>query len=167
MKNIDFENLTDDQLDRLVNDFKTINMNIPNSYAKAVVSDMKAEIKSKMNMKEEVMKLKAQIEQESNVIFGKAFLELTGLKIGDEVECYFSSSRGDSKNSYTNGGYHKGIIKQYESGTLYVESVEKLTQSYNTSNNRSGRDRRSWWVYEDKFTKAPITDIAYTQAGRV
>ena len=28
MKNIDFDNLTDDQLDRLVNDFKTINNNI-------------------------------------------------------------------------------------------------------------------------------------------
>lgn len=51
MKNIDFDNLTDDQLDRLVNDFKTINMNIPNTYAKAVVSDMKAEIK-KINNKQ-------------------------------------------------------------------------------------------------------------------
>lgn len=28
MKNIDFNNLTDDQLDRLVNDFKTINNSI-------------------------------------------------------------------------------------------------------------------------------------------
>lgn len=72
MKNIDFDNLTDDQLDRLVNDFKTINMNIPNTYAKAVVSDMKAEIKRKetMQTKEENLEMKLKARD----------LEITALK---------------------------------------------------------------------------------------
>lgn len=110
-------------------------------------------------MKARVLQLKYEIEQESEIAFGQRFLELTGLKIGDTVQASFHCSYGDRKQSYISSKDCSGIIKQYENGSLYVESVDKLQQSYNRCNNRSGRDRRSWWMYELEFTKAKLTDI--------
>ena len=96
-----------------------------------------------MSLYEDVLKLKAEIDYESNVIFCNRFLQLTGLKIGDEVICRFRSAYGTSKQSFGSSKDCPGIIKQHENLTVYVESIDKITQSYNASNNRSGRDRRS------------------------
>lgn len=59
MKNIDFDNLTDDQLDRLVNDFKTINNNI---------------MQSKEETKEQVLKKHVTIDEDDALYYEKAIL---------------------------------------------------------------------------------------------
>lgn len=114
-------------------------------------------------MFEEILKLKNKIEHKAKVDFGNEYLKLTGLKIGNIIDCTFHYSYGTNKSSYGASKVCKGEIKQCISGLIYVESIDKLVQSYSTSNNRSGRDRRSWWVFEPKITKAELTDIKLTQ----
>lgn len=111
--------------------------------------------------KADILKLKNQIEHEANIVFGLKFLELTGLKVGDEVSAFFSFSYGDRKSSYSTGGIRKGIIKTHKNGTLYIESVDKLRQSHSESNNRTGRNRKDWWVYEDKHTVTDLININF------
>lgn len=111
-------------------------------------------------IKAELNAIKSKIDLDAKILYHNQFLSYTGLKIGDVVSCYFSISTGNSKQSYRSSTVTNGIIKQYENGTLYVESIEKLSKSYSTSNNRSGRDYKSWWVFEKENV---ITDIAYVQ----
>ena len=111
-------------------------------------------------VKKELNKIKEEIDLQAKLSYHKKFLEYTGLKIGDIVKCYFSISTGNSNQSYTGSTITDGILKQYENGLLYVESIEKLSKSYSTSNGRSGRNYRSWWVYEMKNVK---TEISYIQ----
>ena len=111
-------------------------------------------------IKLELNKIKEEIDLEYKLLYHKRFLEHTGLKVWDIVICYFSISPGNSKSSYTSSTITDGILKQYDNGILYVESIEKLSKSYSTSNGRSGRDYRSWWVFEMVNIK---TDISYIQ----
>lgn len=109
--------------------------------------------------KEQIIAAFNECEVKSKIECGKRFLEITGLKVGDKVMSYFSYNSGDSKRSYCTGGYKEGIIKEKESGILFIESVEKLKVSYEESNRRSGRDRRSWWVYKEEHISAALTSI--------
>lgn len=107
----------------------------------------------------ELSELKSKLELQMKIAFGKKALKLLNLKIGDNVKCEFKGSYISRKNSY---GMHKvqdGTIKIDERGIIYVESDEPVKQTYNKSNNRSGRDYRSWWVEHMVITKAEITAI--------
>lgn len=112
-------------------------------------------------MKDKIIELRNQVNLECEILFGYKFLILTGLKVGDIIDCSFQSSYGTYKQSYGTTIKTKGIIKESDSGTLYVESIDKIKQSYSTSNNMSGRNYKSWWVYEDKITKANIVEIIF------
>jgi len=89
------------------------------------------------DVKKELNKIKEEIELEAKLLYHKKFLEHTGLKIGDVVKCYFSISTGDQSKSYTSSTITDGIIKQYDNGLLYVESIDKLSKSHSESNGRS------------------------------
>ena len=107
----------------------------------------------------EVTELKKQLELEMTIAFGKKALELLELKVGDIVKCKFRTSYISRKQSYGDTTIQDGVIKVDERGIIYVESLEPIKQTYNTSNNRTGRDYRSWWVECMKITKAEITAI--------
>jgi len=110
-------------------------------------------------IKRQLIELKNKIELDAKVEYHRLFLEKTGLKIGDIVKCNFTTHHGDSKHSYMSSCICDGVLKSYENGVLYVESLKDLTDSYNTSNNRSGRNYRSWWCYRQIKMKAEISSI--------
>jgi predicted nuclease with TOPRIM domain len=112
-----------------------------------------------VDIKKELSELKNKIELDSKILYHKLFLEKTKLKIGDIVSCSFTTHSGDSKHSYMSSVICNGILKSYENGVLYVESIKDLTDSYNTSNGRTGRNYKSWWCYRQVKMKAEISSI--------
>lgn len=111
------------------------------------------------NIVQQLKEYKNKLQQDLEIAYCEKFLELTGLKIGDNVMCSFTHSHGTSKQSFISSSIREGIIKRNSYGVIYVECLNKLSQSYNTSNNRTGRDRKSWWVYENKTTTSGLDSI--------
>ena len=109
--------------------------------------------------KEELSRIESEINREAKIEYHKRFLEITGLKVGDIVKAYFSTSHGSSSQSYSSLAEKDAYLKQHENGILYLESVEPLQKSYSTSNGRSGRSYRGWWVYEKVIMSTEIKDI--------
>ncbi len=87
----------------------------------------------------ELYELKQKLELEMLIKYSKEALKLLGLKIGDNVKCEFRSSYISNKNSYTSSKIEVGIIKANNNGVVYVESGKPIKQTYNKSNNRTGR----------------------------
>lgn len=113
-----------------------------------------------LDLKQRLISIKKDLEFKAELEYQKQFIELTGLKVGDMVECSFNHSHGDRRNSYITSSVGKGILKQNkESGYLYVESINKYKVSKSVSNNRSGSSYRSWWEYELTLIKSDIIKI--------
>ena len=72
-----------------------------------------------------------EIKAACDIAWQEKFLELAGLKIGDEVTCMFFPNSGDSKHSYTSSVEGKGIITRTEKGIM-VQSIEQYTKSHET-----------------------------------
>ncbi len=111
------------------------------------------------DMRREINNAKKQIELSAKKKFQKAFLDITGLKIGDTVRAYFNVSSGTEKQSFSGLQTHNGIIKEGEDGLLYVESIKKLRYSFTKSNGRTGASYKSWWCYDYKEQKSDIERI--------
>jgi hypothetical protein len=112
-----------------------------------------AVIREKLRLKQKEIRMKADKE------YSDFFLKELNIKIGDIVPCFFNVNTGTRKQSYSSTKTADGIIKMSEDGIAFVESLEKLPISYNKSNNRTGRDYRSWWVYEYENVTASIGHI--------
>ena len=69
-----------------------------------------------------------EIEHLCDLAWQEKYLELKGLKIGDEVICLFSNHHGNAKQSYSYMVNGKGVIVETEEG-IKVKSLEKYTAS--------------------------------------
>ena len=67
-----------------------------------------------------------EIEHLCDLAWQEKYLELKGLKIGDEVICSFSNHHGNAKQSYSSMVKGKGVIVETEKG-IKVKSLEKYT----------------------------------------
>ena len=85
----------------------------------------------------------SEIEHLCDLAWQEKYLELKGLKIGDEVICSFSNHHGDAKHSYSYAVDGKGAIVETENG-IKVKSLEKYTVS--RSEKRRAYDTKSYLV---------------------
>ena len=94
---------------------------------------------------------KVKLQNEYLVSYGKEFLRINNLKVGDEIDLEFPyegvsqkyKSREMEKFSYKTTT--RGILKLDDVGRLYAESIKDLVFYEYTSNGYSGRNRKSWY----------------------
>lgn len=99
-----------------------------------------------------------EIEHLCDLAWQEKYLELKGLKIGDEVICSFSNHHGNAKQSYSYMVNGKGVIVETEEG-IKVKSLEKYTAS--RSKKRRPYDRNSYWVYYEDYA---YSDLRYIKS---
>jgi len=80
-------------------------------------------------MEGKLLLAKTELIQTFETEYSKAFKVITNLKVGDLVRAYFSTNHGNYKNSYTTLGLYDGILKEYNNGILFIESVKELKRS--------------------------------------
>ena len=97
-----------------------------------------------------------EIEHLCDLAWQEKYLELKGLKIGDEVICSFSNHHGNAKQSYSYMVKGKGVIVETENG-IKVKSLEKYTSS--RSEKRRPYDTKSYWVYYDDYEYSDLRFI--------
>lgn len=89
-----------------------------------------------------------ETERLCDLAWQEKYLELKGLKIGDEVICSFSYHHGNAKQSYSSTVEEKCVIVETENG-IKVKSLEKYTVS--RSETRRPYDRNSFCYIYYKF----------------
>ena len=99
-----------------------------------------------------------ETEHLCDLAWQEKYLELKGLKIGDEVICSFSKHHGDAKHSYSYAVDGKGVIVETEKG-IKVKSLEKYTAS--RSKKRKLSDRNPIWVYYEDYA---YSDLRYIKS---
>ena len=97
-----------------------------------------------------------ETEHLCDLAWQEKYLELKGLKIGDEVICSFSKHHGDAKHSYSYAVDGKGVIVETEKG-IKVKSLEKYTAS--RSKKRKLSDRNPIWVYYEDYKYSDLRFI--------
>ena len=97
-----------------------------------------------------------ETERLCDLVWQEKYLELKGLKIGDEVICSFSNHHGDAKHSYSYAVDGKGVIIETENG-IKVKSLEKYTVS--RSEKRRPYDIKSYWVYYEDYEYSDLRFI--------
>ena len=110
-------------------------------------------------IKNEISKLSLKMKIEMEIEFSKKVLKLINKNIGDIVLCTFYGSSISNRKSYTNSYDRAGKIIVNKDGVICVESEDVIPQTYHTSNNRSGRDYRGWWVSKPKITQSNLIRI--------
>lgn len=98
----------------------------------------------------------SEIEHLCDLAWQEKYLELKGLKIGDEVICSFSNHYGNAKQSYSYMVKGKGVIVETEK-SIKVKSLEKYTAS--RSEKRRLSDRNSIWVYYEDYVYSDLRFI--------
>ena len=98
----------------------------------------------------------SEIEHLCDLAWQEKYLELKGLKIGDEVICSFSNRHGNAKQSYSYIVDGKGVIVETEKD-IKVKSLEKYTLS--RSEKRRPYDRNSYWVYYEDYVYSDLRFI--------
>ena len=68
----------------------------------------------------------SEIEHLCDLAWQEKYLELKGLKIGDEVICSFSNHHGDAKHSYSYAVDGKDVIVETENG------IKVMCSKYNS-----------------------------------
>lgn len=107
-----------------------------------------------------LLNIKEELHEQADVQFCKEFLRLTNLKVGDIVEAKFRYHEVQMKDYRNRDCIAKGIIKEHtNSEKLYVESLEEYSFATPMSNNRSGRDYRSWYETRKRKAKSDLLDI--------
>lgn len=81
-----------------------------------------------------------RLKHEANLKIGKMFLQITGLKVGDIVNCLFQFDNG--RNTFTKEA--KGEILQDSDCYLFVQTLEKYPVR---------------WGFKTEYKTAEITDI--------
>ena len=99
-----------------------------------------------------------EIEHLCDLAWQEKYLELKGLKIGDEVICSFNNHHGNAKQSYSYMVNGKGVIVETEDG-IKVKSLEKYTTS--RSKKRKLSDRNPIWVYYEDYA---YSDLRYIKS---
>ena len=97
-----------------------------------------------------------EIEYLCDLAWQEKYLELKGLKIGDEVICSFSNRHGNAKQSYSYMVDGKGVIVETEKG-IKVKSLEKYTAS--RTEKRRPYDTKSYWVYYEDYEYSDLRFI--------
>ena len=97
-----------------------------------------------------------ETEHLCDLAWQEKYLELKGLKIGDEVICSFSNHHGNAKQSYSYMVNGKGVIVETEEG-IKVKSLEKYTLS--RSEKRRPYDTKSYWVYYEDYEYSDLRFI--------
>ena len=91
-----------------------------------------------------------EIELACDLAWQIKFLELTGHKVGDEVECTFFPNRGDYEHSYMYSIVDKGVIVETDKG-IFVKSNKEYTKSYETRRYPNSPTRLcTYWRYEQE-----------------
>jgi hypothetical protein len=110
-------------------------------------------------IKKELYAIKNEMLHNLEIEFCKIFLQKSGLSVGDIVNCYFSYSSGNAKQSYHTGGEHEGVIVEKDNGIIVVASKDKKKISHSATNGRTGRYRKDWWGYTDEIVFSPLMQI--------
>jgi hypothetical protein len=103
---------------------------------------------------------KVKLQNEYLVNYGKEFLRINCLKVGDEIELEFpyefvrQKYKSREMEKYSGKKIGKGILKLDDAGRLYAESLDDFVFYNHTSNGYTGRSRRSW--YEEVRKKSVI-----------
>lgn len=98
---------------------------------------------------------KKEIELQCDIAWAEKYLELTGHKIGDEVNCSFSSYNGNREHSYSFSVMGKGTIVRTDKG-IFVKSNNKVKKAHE----ETVRGRRSTiWVYREEYDYAKVNFI--------
>lgn len=103
---------------------------------------------------------KVKLQNEYLVNYGKEFLRINDLKVGDEIELDFpyefvrQKYKSREMEKYSDKKTGKGILKLDDVGRLYAESLDDFVFYKYTSNGYTGRSRRSW--YEEVRKKSVI-----------
>lgn len=99
-----------------------------------------------------------EIEHLCDLAWQEKYLELKGMKIGDEVICSFSNHHGNAKQSYSYMVNGRGVIVETEEG-IKVKSLEKYTAL--RSKKRKLSDRNPIWVYYEDYV---YSDLRYIKS---
>lgn len=103
---------------------------------------------------------KVKLQNEYLVNYGKEFLRINDLKVGDEIELEFpyefikQKYKSREMEKYSGKKIGKGTLKLDDVGRLYAESLDDFVFYKYTSNGYTGRSRRSW--YEEVRKKSVI-----------
>ena len=97
-----------------------------------------------------------EIEHLCDLAWQEKYLELKGLKIGDEVICSFSNHHGNAKQSYSCMVKGKGVIVETEKASRL-----RVMKKYTTSRSKKRRpyDRNSYWVYYEDYVYSDLKFI--------
>ena len=110
--------------------------------------------------KDKLQKMLEDCYKKAALEFFNKFLEITGLKIGDVVDCYFAYNDGDKEKKHA-AGIHKGVLKESEQkGFLYVESVEDFTICTKNYNPETKLDE---YIFEVKKAISNLQDMRYPE----
>ena len=94
---------------------------------------------------------KKEIKRLCELEYDKKWLELTGLKIGDVVDCCFSYNFGDAKHSYMSSTIGKGTIVEIEDGIRVKSDVKyKKCHEKRVYPNRP-LCTKTYWSYDDEY----------------
>lgn len=99
--------------------------------------------------------IRPDIKLKCDIAWQEKFLELTGLKIGDVVDCNFSASHGNARQSFSYLAEGKGTIVMTEKG-IFVKSHEKYKVA---RSEKSRRSRAYIWLYHDEFVFSRLENI--------
>lgn len=98
-----------------------------------------------------------EIEYLCDLAWQEKYLELKGLKIGDEVICSFRNCHGNAKQSYSHMVDGKGVIVETEKG-IKVKSLEEYTAS---KTEKARWNRSSIWIYYKDYV---YSDLRYIKS---
>jgi hypothetical protein len=101
---------------------------------------------------------KKEIELQCNIAYQEKFLELTGHKVGDEVDCSFFPSHGNAKQCFISSVDGRGIIVRTDKG-IFVQSIQKYKKAYDTKMypNRPLNNKRYYRYVDEQL----LSDVKY------
>ncbi len=102
---------------------------------------------------------KEELKLLCDIAWQEKFLELTNLRVGDEVTCLFGCNFGNAKSCNRVVDKGKGIIVRTEKGIL-VKSIEKysVARERKLFPNRP-YDRRTYWEYNREYVYSELSNI--------
>ena len=105
-----------------------------------------------------------EIKAACDIAWQEKFLELAGLKIGDEVTCLFTTYHGDRKHCSMGSALGKGTIIRTEEG-IFVQSYDRYIVARNTKKypNRP-YNYETYWKYTEETV---LSDLKYIRLNSI
>lgn len=104
---------------------------------------------------------KKEIELQCEIAYQEKFLELTGLKVGDKVECYFTVEDGTHKQSYLSSVKGVGTIIRDDNGYAVLSDNEYSHSKSVRNKPWSCCDFSTHWEYIFKQRRMELNSIVF------